>query len=396
MVISINTRYKFMQGLFWMLYCAGSGFISLYLQGCGIGTVGIGTVTAFFGITAALMQPLLGSICDRSSIFNWKNMILILSVIFAAVCAVMIFINGVCAGAILIGLLILTGNLIMPFVNNANFYYLKKGENINFGIARGIGSASYAIVAFIIGKIAAVSGIRVIPSAGLIIAVLFFAAVIIMPYQKSEKHNEIKRTRMKKGFFSSYRPFTVMMGACLMMLTTHNILCTYLLQIIQSFGGNSSNLGTALAIQAIVEVPVMFCFSRLLRHFSPAVLMMTASFGFILKAIMFLISSDILMLYLTQLTQMVSFALFASASVYYTAESVSDEDQGMGQACMTSMMAAGTVCGSLLGGWILKVTGIHELLLISLLISAFGVILAAISVRMGRHKTPAEEVSRYE
>ena len=229
-----------------------------------------------------------------------------------------------------------------------------------------------------------------------IVAVLFFAAVIIMPYQKSEKHNEIKRTRMKKGFFSSYRPFTVMMGACLMMLTTHNILCTYLLQIIQSFGGNSSNLGTALAIQAIVEVPVMFCFSRLLRHFSPAVLMMTASFGFILKAIMFLISSDILMLYLTQLTQMVSFALFASASVYYTAESVSDEDQGMGQACMTSMMAAGTVCGSLLGGWILKVTGIHELLLISLLISAFGVILAAISVRMGRHKTPAEEVSRYE
>ncbi len=164
----------------------------------------------------------------------------------------------------------------------------------------------------------------------------------------------------------------------------HNIINTYLLQIIQSLGGNSSQLGIALAIQAVVEVPVLFGFSKLLKRFTPKSLMLTAAFGFALKALMYALSSSVLMIYLIQVTQMISFALFASSSVFYTSEAIAIEDQGTGQAYMTSMMAAGTVLGSLSGGWMLELSGMTAMLSVNVIIALLGVGFALISVKNKR------------
>jgi PPP family 3-phenylpropionic acid transporter len=164
------------------------------------------------------------------------------------------------------------------------------------------------------------------------------------------------------------------------MLTSHNIATTYLLQIIQSLGGDSRQLGIAMAIQAIVEVPVLFSFSKLVKRVRPGILMLTASVGYAVKALLYAVSGSMLMLYLTQTTQMFSFAIFASASVYYTSQSISEEDQTTGQAYMGSMMSAGMVVGSLLGGWLLQLAGIATMLIANLIVSLLGVIFAVISV----------------
>jgi hypothetical protein len=126
-----------MQGLFWMLFCVSSGFISLYLQGRGLGNAEIGTVTAIFGILAALLQPVLGGITDRSNRLTWRSMILMLAIPYLLICIAMPLIPGAWAGALFMGLLILLGNTIIPFINSAHFYYSHTGEYINFGVARG-------------------------------------------------------------------------------------------------------------------------------------------------------------------------------------------------------------------------------------------------------------------
>ena len=179
-----------------------------------------------------------------------------------------------------------------------------------------------------------------------------------------------------------------MLVASMLMLTAHNILNTYLLQIIQSFGGSSSQLGIALAIQAIVEVPVLFSFSKLLKRFRARSLMLVAAFGFALKALLYALSVSVLMVYMIQFTQMISFAIFASASVFYTAEVIAEEDQTTGQAFMTSMMTAGSVIGSLIGGWILELRGVRAMLSVNVLIAALGVAFAFVSVRHKSRSTP--------
>ena len=381
MKVTINHRYMALQGLYWMLFCVSSGFISLYLQGRGLSNGGIGTVTAIFGILAALLQPVLGGITDRSNRITWRHMILLLAIPYLAICIIMPFIPGAWAGAIFMGLLILLGNTIMPFINTAHYHYSHKGEFINFGVARGIGSGLYALLALVIGFLAEKYGIEMVPLSGILIALLFILVVFRMPSSRELIEKAPREKVLQKGFLLRYPAFTFMLLATLLMLTAHNILNTYLLQIIQSVGGNSSQLGIALAIQAVVEVPVLFGFSRLLKHFRPKTLMLIAAAGFALKALMYALSGSVSMIYMIQIAQMLSFAIFASASVYYTSEAIPKEDQASGQAYMTSMMTVGTVLGSLSGGWMLELSGMTTMLSINVIIAMVGVGFALISVK---------------
>ena len=205
-----------------------------------------------------------------------------------------------------------------------------------------------------------------------------------MPSSQELTEKAPREKVLQKGFLLRYPAFTFMLLATLLMLTAHNILNTYLLQIIQSVGGNSSQLGIALAIQAVVEMPVLFGFSRLLKHFRPKTLMLIAAGGFALKALMYAVSGNVSMIYVIQFAQMLSFAIFASASVYYTSEVIAKEDQATGQAFMTSMMAAGTVLGSLSGGWMLELSGMSTMLSVNVIIAMVGVGFALISVKNKR------------
>lgn len=381
MKMSINSRYKALQGLFWMLFCVGSGFITLYLQGRGLSTAGIGIVFALFGTLAAFLQPMLGGFCDRSNRLTWRSMILILAVPFLVLCVIMPLIPGAWAGAVFIGILMLLVNMILPFVNSVFLYYSEAGENINFGVARGIGSGLYALLALLIGVLAERFGIEIIPLAGILISGVFIIVVLRMPCTTKVAAKAPKEKTLQKGFLHRYPTFTLMLLAFLLMFTSHNIVNTYLLQIIQSLGGNSSQLGTALAIQAVVEVPILFSASKLIKHFRPTSLMVTAAIGFVLKAILYTASNNIPMIYVTQFTQMCSFAIFASASVYYTSELIAKEDQITGQAYMTSLIVAGTVLGSLIGGWVLEFSNITTMLSVNVIITILGVVLAIVSVK---------------
>ena len=381
MKLTINNRYMALQGLYWMLFCIPASFISLYLQGRGLSNGGIGTVTATFGIMAALLQPVLGGITDRSRQLTWRSMTLMLAIPFLLICIIMPLIPGAWAGAIFMGLLILLGNTIMPFINSAHFYYTHAGEYINFGVARGIGSGMYAILALLIGFLAEKYGIEMVPISGILIVFLLILVVFRMPTKKKVVEPAPKEEALQKGFIHRYPAFNLMLLATLMMLSAHSILNTYLLQIIQSVGGNSSQLGIAVALQAVVEVPVLFGFSRLIKRFRSKTLMLVAATGFAFKALMYALSGSVSMIYMIQLAQMFSYAIFASSSVYYTSEMVSKEDQTTGQAYLASMMGIGAVLGSLSGGWILELSGMTTMLSVNVIIAMVGVLFAILSFR---------------
>src|SRR5690606_30347176 len=125
-------------------------------------------------------------------------------------------------------------------------HYSHKGEFINFGVARGIGSGLYAVLALVIGFLAEKYGIEMVPVSGILITLLFILVVFRMPSSQELTEKAPREKVLQKGFLLRYPAFTFMLLATLLMLTAHNILNTYLLQIIQSVGGNSSQLGIAL------------------------------------------------------------------------------------------------------------------------------------------------------
>lgn len=52
-----------------------------------------------------------------------------------------------------------------------------------------------------------------------------------------------------------------------MMFYSHNLINTYLINIIEKAGGNSSDMGISLSIAAALELPAMAGFSFLVKKF---------------------------------------------------------------------------------------------------------------------------------
>ena len=393
---SVNNKYMVVQGFFWMTYCIATGFTSLYLLGEGAANATIGIVTAVFGAISAIIQPILGRICDKSEKISWKGMLLTCAAIELALCICMCFMSGRLLSCVFMGSLILVANLCMPFVNSALFYYKSNEEYVNFGIARGIGSGSYALLALIIGNLAVIYGTKTVPAVGIVIVLGFIAIIFMMPYDAKLDNSHVIGDEIKNksgiiDFIRKYPSFFIMLVGFIFLATTHNVSMTYLLQIIQSVGGNSENLGVCIAIQATVEIPVLFLSVKIMKKYSAKSLMVFAAFGYVIKATLFYLAGSVTMLYFVGLSQMISFAIFASASVYYTGETVYEEDRTIGQSLMTSVIAIGTVLGNLIGGWVLDMLGIRHMLSINVMIGLVGLVIVLLSLKVKETKNDGEK-----
>lgn len=391
MKLTVNIKYMIVQGLFWMLFCVAFGFISLYLLGEGVSNSAIGIVAAVAGLFSAFIQPMFGRICDRSQKINWKNMILCSAGIYYIVCGAMFLLTGEIVSSILLGMLMIMANLILPFVNSSLFYYKTNNEYINFGVARGIGSLMYAVMALVVGNLADLYGTKVVPFMGMIVILLFIIIICFMPYDRNLDNSNVQSEEKETskggmGFIKKYPMFILLVVGFMFLLTTHNVTGTYLLQIINELGGNSSDFGMASAIQAVVEVPVLFGFSYLMKKFSVKTLMKVAAIGYVLKAVAFSIAGSVSAIYFVMITQMLSFAIFASASVYYTGETVEEEDRTTGQAIMSTVMVVGTLAGSLVGGFLLDSLGFKAMLRINVLISLLGLAISYVAMFSKKNK----------
>lgn len=383
MRVSANSRYIFLCAAYWTICTVSNCFNSAYLQETGYSTFVIGAVTATCGLLSALLQPILGRICDRNPKVTWRSILRVLICIHTFLCVIMLMVPAKIA-SLMMGLLMLLFYLMMPFINESAFIYHANGEYVNFGIARGTGSVVFAGVAYGMGILTKQYGCRIVPLIGIPMgAILFFALTIMPPCTKPEVMQKQTAAR-RGGILSRYPAFSLMLLATLLMLCAHTFSGTFLLQILQSFGGTSKELGLALAIQALMEVPTMMGITLLLRRFRSSTLMLVAACGFLLRTVCFSLAGSLTAVFLCLLTQAVGYAVYASVSVYYAAESVDESDRATGQALVSSMYTAGSVLGNLLGGTLYSSFGLRFMLRSGVGLTLVGLVLAVISVSMGR------------
>ena len=119
----------------------------------------------------------------------------------------------------------------------------------------------------------------------------------------------------------------------------------------------------------------MVLFTRLKRRFSCQLLLKVAAAGFTVKIAMCWLAGSVAMLYAAQAFQLVSFALFLPGMVYFTGENMSPGEAVRGQALFTTMITVTTIFSSLLGGWILDVSGAKMLTFIATLATAAGAVI---------------------
>ena len=142
--------------------------------------------------------------------------------------------------------------------------------------------------------------------------------------------------------------------------------------IIGPIGGTEADMGTAVSLAAILELPAMFFFDKLREKISINRLMKISVVMFVVKHTLTAIAPNMMVVYIAQICQMLAYAIITPASVYLVNEMVDAKDLTKGQSMITMGTSASGIIANLVGGVLIDAVGVRPVLLLGAVITALG------------------------
>lgn len=376
----MNSKIKYYttMGLYWSVIAACVSFLNVFLTGRGLGTAEIGFLTAVGNGLAAIFQPIVSKVCSRSN-KNERDFLVLISMLAMTLVIMAIERKAGLAMKIEIVAAIALVLVMQPLLNSLGYFYIARSVEINYGVSRGIGSITFAVTSFVLGILSEINKDLSMVMA----AVLLGALILSLLAQKPISGNNVVtvfdgRAQKQKIQNSKFVIFLLAVG---MLFTFYNITNVYLLQIAKRIGGDAKTVGTAFAVAALFEFPIMFMFNRLKEKFNSGSMLIFSGIFFLLKGILTYIATSPSTLIAIQVTQLFGFALFTPCSVDFINDIMSDEKKITGQGFLASAITMGGVIGSVAGGVLIESTGVLNTLIISNVICLIAIILIVISTR---------------
>ncbi len=416
LVKQLTLKYSFLQGTYWISQCVIGGFAAVFLRSKNFSNTQIGIVLSLSLVLSIILQLLVSAFADKVKKISLRNIVMVLMFfVFALAFVLWIAPSSFMLIAIIFILILAIQSTLIPLLNALAVEYINKGISMNYGLARGMGSISFAIASYILGIYVANFG----PS-NLISIFLFCYCFLILstfvykvkipkstlPAAKiNDKHtsNEMGENGLNSkeqqtasatgivGFFLKYKIFSLHLIGIAMLFYSHNIINTYLINIIENVGGNSTDMGISLAIAAAVELPIMAAFIFLVRKFKCNTLIKISAFFFVVKVGILWLAPNVYVVHISQALQMFAYALYTPASVFYVNSIIEEQDKVKGQTMVgVAMCVAGTIA-NISGGKILDTIGVGDLLFLGTIVTAIGfIIICASTIKVTLSDNSAE------
>lgn len=376
---NLTLRYSFIQDFYWMNFSAIMGFASLYLLDSGFTNTEIGMIMAVAGIISAILQPVIAEYADRPSSPSLKKIVLVL-ILFQLILGLLMLLSfrkTIFFTGLLYGSTITLLQLLNPFINSLGMESINQGKRLNFGAARGMGSVAYAIMSYLLGAIAEKAGAVSVPFSISVLSLAFVGALILFPFRKTEVSVSAQRTAASNplAFFVKYKRFAIVLIGCIFIYLSHVLLNSFTFQIVESKGGGSAEMGTSMAIAALIELPTLFLFTFMLKKAACHFWFRICGIFFMLKSLGTLFAPNIPVFYGVQFLQMLGWGLIAVSSVYYVNSIMEEQDAIKGQAYITMTYTLGSVLGALLGGALIDAAGVNAMLIFATVSAFIGMII---------------------
>lgn len=366
-------------------------YVSLYLLDCGFSSSAVGILIAVSGIISAVLQPLLAGYADRPDSISLKWLNIWLAAALLACGAGLLFFRGSGMLTILFfGLAIALLQLSTPMVNAMGMNSINCGSKLDFGITKAAGSLGYALVSGALGTLTKRFGSTAVPASMVVLLTLFLASLLCYPRQKAIAHKESKESGGMGLFLRKYPRLMMVLLGCACLFISHTFLNSFTLQIVQTKGGGSEEMGLAIALAGLCELPVAAAYSLLLRKAGNHVWLRLTGIFFTLKTLLTLLCTNMLGFYLVQPLQMFAWALISVSAVYYINAIMAPEDRVKGQGFYTMSYTVGCVIGAILGGRIIDAMGVPAMLICGTLCAAAGTGLIAVFAEKAEDKVVAK------
>lgn len=374
---NLTFRYSITQFTHWAASSGAAAFAAAYLLERGVSSGMVGTMLALAGLMSCLAQPLLAAVADRAEQFLLTKMLVLLSVL-CCICFALQLVSGlpIPLTAILYMVGVWSSDVMVPLLNALSVACNGAGYSVNYGAARGVGSAASAISSLVIGFVIARLGttwMLIILLIARICCMLTMAGYPVIQKQVSANKEKQKRCSVF-CFFSQYRWYCASLLGIAFLGMFHAMTENYLIAIMGALGGDSSHVGTALFISAMVASPVIFFFSHVRSRIKDTNLLKIAAVSFLVKAVCFYFAKDITTIYLLQLLQITSYGFLHPTQVYYANAKVRSADMVKGQAFITAAYALGCSAGNFAGGQLLGL-GVKTILFAGIAMAGAGTLM---------------------
>lgn len=387
---NLTAAYAYIQGFFWMSFAAVMGFSSIYLLDVGFSNTEIGVLIAVSGIISAVLQPTLASYADRRESPSLKKILLILTTVLFIMSVVLLLLyrHSTALTGLFYGACITLLQLLTPLVNSLGMESINQGKKLNFGVSRGMGSVAYAIAAYVLGIIVARTGALSVPVSMIAVYALFLFFLFRFPFHKTEKTSgkeTQKSSASPVAFFRRYKRFGIVLSGWILLYISHILLNSFTFQIVESKGGGSSEMGFAMALASLLELPTLFLFVHMVKKIRCDIWFRISGIFFMLKSLGSLLAPNIFVFYVVQAFQMFGWALITVSSVYYVNAIMDEQDAIKGQAYMTMTHTLGSVLGALIGGTLIDLAGVNTMLAFSTVSAFVGMIIVIFGAQKTEH-----------
>ena len=381
-------RYTLINALYFAAFCTIHALAAVYLLANGFSNTEVGILLAVANITSAICQPIVAGIIDKPGWLTNRRFILIsVIVIMLGSLTLGVVHSNKAIIFVVYALIYMIQFAYQPVMTALYFEYEKAGCNIYYGLARGLGSASFAVTSAIIGGFVEKKGVSILLIVNVITMILSAIVVFtfIKPEVKEQAAEETSQTEEAHNkfldFARNYPAFVIFLVGTICFYFAHNMINDFMIQIIRNLGGGEKELGYSNFLQAILELPVMAVMPFVLKKISSKTLLIISGIAFFIKILILIFATNMAMMYVSQSFQLFAYAVFIPAVAYYVNETMSANDQVKGQAFVTSAITIGGVFSNLISGVILDHLGIKVMLITGTVVCAVGVIIAIYALR---------------
>ena len=381
---SINIKYSMLQGIYFVGFCTVMGYAAVYLGSIGMSSSLIGIVLAIANILTSIAQPVLGGFVDKSNV-SMKKVLMIMFGMCSILSVLLMLASKVTFLAT--ALFIAVSTILyttMPLVNSLAFAFQKQGIDVKFGVARGIGSVAYALASLVLGNIVKAVSPTLMPLAYIVIFLGILPLIRSFKMPEAEIDEVIEENVVEKentgAFIKKHLKFMIFLAGFVLVYFDHTIINNFFISVIENVGGNTGDMGNAVFLAAMLELPTMALFEKYKNKINIKNTIVISAVFFTIKHTLTYFATSMFMIYLAQATQMLAYALFIPASVYYVDKLFDAKDAVKGQALVTTSMTVSGVLASFLGGILLDNMGVYETLFLGLVLSVIGTIVMIVTV----------------
>lgn len=370
---NIQFRYTLLQILYWLSSCALQGYVAILLLSKGLSNTEIGIVTGVSCVLTIFLSPVISSLPEKFEWLSGKKLLVgimgLSSVFFLLLCfvpmnVVIIMILYIAAICIFVS--------AVPFLSIMATDYIRKGYSLNFGLARGIGSVSYATAAVVIAQFVNLFSpdfLAVIYAVSGILFTLVISGMELEVKQETEESEKIGFPALIKKYKVL---FLVLLGYSFCFAGTVTI-GTYLIHIVNRLGGDTTIYSIAVFIMAVSEMPAMSVTRKLMRKFKTMDLVIVAGICYLFRNIGICIAPHIFVVFIAMLFQSITYGLLTSLLTYYVSDTCEPQDEMKGQTLIAIMTTGiGSTLGNVVGGILQDTLGIQAMFTFVIILTVMG------------------------